>query len=500
MKRKLILLLLVLLSLGSYSVWGQTYYEFAYKDRAGQQCYGFMIYEDDDNCTMRVIEVAANQDITGAEDIKYIGEQSSADGQIFTAFRPEQPRANAPFIVFFWNKLKDSKDVELIPAISFDLDQGDFQDPDSFAEVGLADITSEYLQQFYSAEESVYQRLMTAKKEVLGQRAEISKNLGDGSDIYSTVMAYLSGKGNSDAQGEVTGDDESEGDADNTGSLGNEEDEDDDENPSGERVDYTAGNSPSPNSSGVTLHLVSVINTNVSDIGSSCARDYENISSEFKGISQALGMRLKTYNIMGNNYSRSAVESTIDRLRPASNDVVVFLYSGHGFRFDDQQSKYPAIDLTRSSYDNLTDGNYLLMSDIYDAICAKDARLNLVLSDCCNTPIGVETPPTREAGTLYCRASNNFSLSRLGQLFLHERGSMLSTAASPGETSICDMMGGYFTLAFIRSLRKEINATNDQAVSWNTIINNTISTARQRSSEAGNQQHGLKQITIGGDE
>ena len=136
------------------------------------------------------------------------------------------------------------------------------------------------------------------------------------------------------------------------------------------------------------------------------------------------------------------------------------------------------------------------MSDIYDEICSKNARLNIVLSDCCNTPIGIDTPPMRESGTLYCRASNNFSVSRLGQLFLQERGNMLSTAASPGETSICDMMGGVYTLAFIRSLRKEINATNQQEVSWNSIINNTISSARERSQEAGNRQHGLKETTI----
>ena len=136
------------------------------------------------------------------------------------------------------------------------------------------------------------------------------------------------------------------------------------------------------------------------------------------------------------------------------------------------------------------------MSDIYKEICSKNARLNIVLSDCCNTPIGVEQPPAYETGTLYGRATNNASLSRLGRLFLLERGNLLATAASPGETSICDMMGGVFTLAFLRSLRKEVNATNSEKVSWTNIVNNAISTAYQRSSEAGNQQHGIKETTM----
>lgn len=199
---------------------------------------------------------------------------------------------------------------------------------------------------------------------------------------------------------------------------------------------------------------------------------------------------------MGNYYSRDAVVETLNGLRPSSNDVVLFYYSGHGFRFDDQQSQYPAIDLTTSSYDDVGAGNYLLMSDIYEEICSKKARLNIVLSDCCNTKIGIPTPSMRESGTLYSRANNNFSLSRLGQLFLQGRGNLLSTAASPGETSICDMMGGFFTVAFIRSLRKEISATNSQDVSWNTVIDNTISSAKQRSSEVGNLQHGIKETTM----
>ena len=58
------------------------------------------------------------------------------------------------------------------------------------------------------------------------------------------------------------------------------------------------------------------------------------------------------------------------------------------------------------------------------------------------------------------------------------------------------MTGGYYTVAFIRALRKEINATNQQAVSWNSIVNNTISSARERSQAVGNVQHGLKESTI----
>ncbi len=474
----------------SLTAFAQTYYELAYKNQAGKQCYGFMIYEDDENVSMRVVELSADNDVTAADDIPYNGEQGSEDGQQYTALAPMKQASNAPYIVFFWNKLKGSNEVEILPAICYDLTKNDFKDPDSFTEVGLADITAEYLQQFYNVEDPVYQSIMTAQKEILDQRITIASNLGDGSDIYRTVLTLLA-----EAGATVDTNMLSDQGSCSTGTCApsDEDDSDDDDDPSSS--DFYNGSNTLSNNSGVTLHFVSVINATVNDIGSSCERDYDNIKSEMKGISQALGIRMRNYNVMGNNYSREGVVQTLQELAPAANDIVFFLYSGHGFRFNDQESSYPAIDLTSSSYDNIEE-NHLLMSDIYDEICSKNARLNIVLSDCCNTPIGIETPPMRECGTLYCRASNNFSVSRLGQLFLQERGNMLSTAASPGETSICDMMGGVYTLAFIRSLRKEINATNQQDVSWNSVINNTISSARERSQEAGNRQHGLKETTI----
>ena len=510
MTRIRFLLLFGLLSLCSLPALAQSYYEFAYKNQGGKQCYGFMIYEDDDHCSMRVVEVANNQTVTASDDIKYSGEQGVDDGQKYTALVPQQQHPNAPNIIFFWNKLKESKDLELVPVFCFDLDKLDVQEPESFSEIGLADLSPDYLQQFYETSDSTYKSLIAAKKKVNRQRRMISRNLGDGTDIYRIVMAILAENGddvdmsNLPTATEQTPSCEND-DLDNSGDQDEDNDADEnddwtdgDSNNSNDNQGSTQGNNSSattPSANGVTMHFVSVINSNVSDIGASCERDYDNLASELKGISQALGIQFKDYNVMGDYYSREAVAETLSNLRPSANDIVFFYYSGHGFRFDDQESRYPAIALTSSSYDDIRE-HYLLMSDIYDEVCAKNARLNIVLSDCCNTPIGIPQPEMRETGTLYGRANNNFSLSRLGNLFLQQRGSLLSTAASPGETSICDMTGGVYTLAFLRSLRKEINATNSQEVSWTTIINNTISSALQRSSDAGNLQHGIKETTM----
>jgi len=433
MKRIFFLLLLGLLSFCSHLALAQTYYEFAYKNQAGKQCYGFMIYEDDDNCTMRVVEVSKDQEVTASKDIKYTGQQGVEDGQKYTALVPEKQEANAPNIMFFWDKIKGSKTLEPVPVFCFDLEKLDVQEPESFGEVGLADMDAEYLQQFYEESEPTYKSLMKAKKRVVRQRSAVAKKLGDGTDIYRTVMTLLAENGvNVDISNLPTATTQTnpptDEKIDNDGRNGNmssqdsdelddEDDESDDWNDGDESETSNQGgnssgnanqgsNAPIPDGSGVTLHFVSVINSNVQDIGASCERDYENLKSELKGVAQALGLQFKDYNVMGDAYSRDAVSETIDGFRPGSNDVVFFYYSGHGFRFDDQQSRYPAIALTTSAYEDITE-NYLLMSDIYKEICSKNARLNIVLSDCCNTPIGVEQPPAYETAEELASSSNH---------------------------------------------------------------------------------------------
>ena len=519
MKRNGFLLLLSFCALFAFSLpsFAQSYYELSYKNQAGKQCYGFMIYEDDENITMRVVEADAKNNVTASEDIKYEGEQGTEDGQQYTALAPKKSHANAPYIVFFWGKQKGE---ELLPMICFDLNkEDDFKDPDSFAEVGLADITTEYLQQFYDTQEKTYKSIMAAKKVVQKQRSITKKCEEDGDDddddLYNSIMSLLDETNDIlDDDSSSDSDDSNQGafdqdDSDDSDQGSSDDDDADSGSDSGSNTPNTPGNTPntpgnSPNTPGntpnpsnakVTIHFVSVINNVVQDIGASCKKDYDNIMTEMKSIAKNLGIQLKNYDVMGDKYSRDAVKQTLQDLKPGATDVVFFLYSGHGFRFDDQKSPFPAIALNASEYDDIRK-NFLFMNEIYKEICAKNARLNIVLSDCCNTPIGINTPAARKDGTLYSRANKNYSLSRLGQLFLQARGNMLSTAASPGETSICDMTGGYYTVAFIRALRKEINATNQQAVSWNSIVNNTISSARERSQAVGNVQHGLKESTI----
>ena len=271
----------------------QEYYELSYKNPKGEQFYGFMIFEDDANCSMRIIKVNANSEISDAQDVKYESEDDE-NGE-YTALCPVDGPADAPYMVFTWKEYEQESDI--IPAICFSLDDDDFQLPESFVEVGLGDIDAEYLEQFYDKDEEMYQAIMAGKGEIRNQQSTVAAHLGDGSQIYHTMMAALAEEGS--------------------------------DKPSSDDDDETES-APEGKVQKTTLHLVEVVNTKVGDIGSACERDYLNVLNEMKGISKALGITLKVYPVTGDKYSRKAVMNTLNSLQPDRNDVVFFLYSGHG--------------------------------------------------------------------------------------------------------------------------------------------------------------------------
>ena len=149
-------------------------------------------------------------------------------------------------------------------------------------------------------------------------------------------------------------------------------------------------NTTTPSISAVPkLHLVVVANTIVPDIGSSCVVDRDNILQEFDDISDGLGIEIKKHVIDGQDLSKANVRSTINGLSPGSNDIVVFAYSGHGYRWSDQVSTYPNMAMYYSRYESPSNSNSYNLQEVYDLIVSKGARLNIVLGDCCNNDIGV---------------------------------------------------------------------------------------------------------------
>ena len=233
------------------------------------------------------------------------------------------------------------------------------------------------------------------------------------------------------------------------------------------------------------LHLIIIGNTNDLKIGASCAVDVKNIKNEFCDIASLLNVTILYTEITGIDFSKANIVSTIKSLKPDKNDIVVFCYTGHGFSYaHDNYSAYPQLDLTRRRTDDV-DENTLNVNDIYNSIVSKGARLNIVISDCCNSDIGV----CRPFGNNYALTSKSYVgwvKSYCDNLFLNTKANILASAAQKGEFAYCNNdIGGYFTWSFLNSLEKHLSKFNTSQPDWNTIFsdsyNATLNLSRQNS-------------------
>lgn len=243
-----------------------------------------------------------------------------------------------------------------------------------------------------------------------------------------------------------------------------------------------------------TFHLLLVANTEVSDIGVACKRDLNNLKGEFSAIAKVLGMNYDEQIVADDTYSKANVVKMVRGVKANPNDVLMFVYTGHGFRFDDQTDYYPNIDLRSSNYDD-PQKSYIAMTDIYNELVNKGARLNIVLSDCCNTEAGIDAPMSN-VNSLFSRSNTNFDINKLQTLFLGSSGNIKATASSPGEMSWCGQNGGFFILSFLESLRSQISPLHQIAPSWDSLVGNAIVMAKGKSTSSSTTkaQNGIKQV------
>lgn len=220
------------------------------------------------------------------------------------------------------------------------------------------------------------------------------------------------------------------------------------------------------------LILLVVANSNDAIIGQSCVKDMNRIVESFKDITDFLGIKYVSQTIFDNNYNKSTVEKAISALRPSQNDIVVFYYSGHGFRKPRDNRRAPYIDL-RPKNDNTVMENSLNMEDIFNQVKAKGARLNLVLADCCNSLIeksnSVGDIPARKKGF-----GMNWSTQNVRDLFMNiTPTSILATAAEPGQLATSNnKFGGFFSYFFKTSIEGNFSYFKNN-VTWNQVFAET---------------------------
>ena len=229
----------------------------------------------------------------------------------------------------------------------------------------------------------------------------------------------------------------------------------------------------SPEQKNMTMHLLIVSNTKDPSIGKACILDTSRAIMMFDSIRRFLQIRLVKKVIAGKNYNKENVVKAIKDLNPKPNDIVVFYYSGHGFRKPEDPRAPPYIDL-RPKNDTTYNVNSLNIQDVFNTIRSKprSARLNLVIADCCNTLPGTEKSNGKSIGGF--REINEWSEANCRKLFLDTNVvSVLMTAAEVGQTAACDSLAGSLFSIFFKSVLDNSLSKGKQNVSWYQVVADT---------------------------
>lgn len=513
---KKLITLLTLLSLFMSGIWAQTIYVMGYTDPQGVEMKSLVFYYGDDGepSEVRTIRLNNPSEIFVREYSSrfYEGKKrkKGPDDISYSIMSCADPSEEAPTLVFWWDP-DETYIKQRLPYMVFD-DDWDFDDylrADYFNEVSFFDLNRTLISQFYYTSDPMYKRLLDAHNLAVQQETELVRSLGDGSDLYRTLcdLYYDTSSGQPTLQDimqnfyadyyRVYGMRASQ----DNNTYGNE-------TPvalplhrpnGGRRNPLLDDDDDTELAPEASLHLIFLANTEISDIGQAVGIDLKRICSEMKGVCSKLGLSYQQYIIAGMDFGRDALVKQLDAVKPQENDIVMFVYSGHGFRWQDQTDPYPQLALVTDDYTDIRQtGNYVALSDIDREIKGKGARLSIVLADCCNSVYGQPSPLPLGSNTLLSRGNTNLSTERLRSLFLGQAGHIICTASSPGEVSWCSQAGGNFTCNFIESFRKEINLLSDNSTAtWDSILEATVQNTRKYTEQNSlSSQNAVKEISV----
>ncbi len=218
------------------------------------------------------------------------------------------------------------------------------------------------------------------------------------------------------------------------------------------------------------LILLLVANTKDASIGKTCVVDKDAITDTYKSIAEFLEIEFVSKEISGDDFSKKNVEAAIAGLKPSAKDIVVFYYSGHGFCDTTDNRLFPYLDLRDKKFQFPGPEYSLNMEDIYKNIKTKGAHLNLVFSDCCNSPIG--TAPVHADKVPSTRVSSlGWTKKNCIDIFLAptQYSLLMTAAAKKEESSGNDNEGGIFTFNLRETLEKYMGPQHTN-ISWEQIL------------------------------
>lgn len=205
-----------------------------------------------------------------------------------------------------------------------------------------------------------------------------------------------------------------------------------------------------------TLYAIIAADTRDASIGETVKVDVRNIDAELARIVQYTGLELDRRECI---FNANWVKTVVNNIPAVGNDdVIIFYYSGHGFRMDSMTTQWPAL---------YVEGTGIELSEIHQTLKGKGAGLLLVMGDCCNSYV--------RDGSITLLSTNRDAVpqqvveANYKALFTAAKGDYIASGCSKGQYSFCNStVGGYFTASWLAQLAAFIYA--EATPTWDAIF------------------------------
>ncbi len=229
------------------------------------------------------------------------------------------------------------------------------------------------------------------------------------------------------------------------------------------------GLSLSASVSAQSLHFIGFANTLDQNIGKCCQADIDHMSSTASYLADSFGYDLKEYRNTGEDCSKERLMELLSTLPCTPEDIVIFFYSGHGVHAEADAGNLPQMCLKYGGYQ---EKNFVPVRVVKEVLSQRGARLNLIVTDCCNN-----ISSRVSAKGLFADKANtsltlgNDEVKNLRKLFFDKKGTVVMTSSKKGQVSYCADAenGSHFTIAF----NEAIDRVKDGLVAadWNQLSN-----------------------------
>lgn len=198
-----------------------------------------------------------------------------------------------------------------------------------------------------------------------------------------------------------------------------------------------------------TMHAIIVGDTQ-SNIGNASTIDLGRIKQHLQTVSYYTDMELIGREYSSFNFRAEKVMEYIDSLTVDDDDVIVFYYTGHGFRTPSMDNPWPAL------FFGFND-DALDIHAIANILAEKNPRFLLVIADCCNNLVEESDAPTVRKNAMFSLRKDSKAIHGYRKLFCDFHGVVVASSAEAGEYALCNnAIGGFFTYAYLESEKNEI--------------------------------------------